>query len=93
MKLIEEVNPDLEFSGWIDTYKTGFLAKRPIYSPGDFELRERDFVVVAAETAASSALKCFSERGYGKERYLILANMMATQDDVEAQLKERAARS
>lgn len=93
VKLIEEVNPDLEFSGWIDTYKTGFLAKRPIYSPGDFELRERDFVVVAAETAASSALKCFSERGYGKERYLILANMMATQDDVEAQLKERAARS
>lgn len=89
-RIVEEINPHLEFSGWIDTYKTGFLAKKPIHSPKEFELEMEDFVIVAAETAVTSAKSWFFERKYGPEQYLVLANTMSTQDDVEAQLNERA---
>lgn len=90
-KLIEETNPELEFCGWIDSFKTGFLAQKEIYSPDTFDLGTSDFIIVAAETAASSAIEWFSKKGCGKEQYLILANTMAVQSDIDNQLKKYVA--
>ena len=89
VELVKSVNPKLKFTGWIDTFKTGILAQRRIFSPQHFMLEDGDFVIVAAETAVETAVQCFTKKGYGKEQYLILANTMAVQGDIEAELKRR----
>lgn len=90
-ELIKRVNPNLQFAGWIDTFKTGSLAQKSIWSPEVFELGQNDFVIVAAETAVDTAKKCFLERGYRAEQYLILANTMVVQHDLDILLaKERS---
>ena len=88
VELVESVNPELEFAGWIDSFKTGYLAEKEIFSPKSFEMKEGDFVIVAAETAVDSALQCFAERGILSENYLILANTMVVQSDLDALLAE-----
>ncbi len=81
--LIGEVNPSLEFAGWIDTFKSGTLANKPIIKPDSLHLAENEFVVVAAETAIPDALALFQKTGLGRGRYLILANSMVEKADLE----------
>jgi hypothetical protein len=81
--LIGEANPGLEFAGWIDTFKSGTLANKPIIKPDSLHLAENEFVVVAAETAIPDALALFQKMGLGRERYLILANTMVEKADLE----------
>lgn len=88
VELVRSVNPNLEFAGWIDSFKTGSLAQKEIFSPKSFDIDENDFIIVAAETAVTSALECFDAKGYNKEQYLILANTMATQSDLDALLQK-----
>ncbi|MDR3348739.1 MAG: polysaccharide pyruvyl transferase family protein [Acidaminococcales bacterium] len=81
--IVRDVNPNLQFAGWIDTFKTGLLAQRPIFHPDDFTLADNEFVVVAAETAAAAALGRFRQMGLNSAQYLILANTMVGQRDLE----------
>ncbi len=92
VELVKNINPNLQFAGWIDTFKTGFLAQKEIVSPRAFELGPCDFVIVAAETAVGSAMQCFEERGYTSEHYLILANTMVVQSDLDSLLAKRNKR-
>lgn len=80
--LIGEVNPNLECAGWIDTFKTGKLANKPIFKPDDFSLSENEFVVVAAETAVPDALERFKKMKLSDKQYLILANRMIDEADL-----------
>lgn len=72
--LIKKINPNLDFAGWIDTYKSGTLAGKPIFKPDKFSLADDEFVIVAAETAVPDALNCFSKMCLNRKQYLILAN-------------------
>ena len=89
VEIINSVNPNLVFKGWVDTYKKGCLANRKIFSPNDFELGENEFVVVAAETAADYAKKFFDNRNYDKTQYVILANVIANKNDINNLLKNK----
>lgn len=89
VELVESVNPKLKFAGWIDTYKTGFLAQKEIFSPKLFNIEPNDFIIVAAETAVDSAKQFFLKRGYETKQYLILANTMVVQSDLDVLLAKK----
>lgn len=80
--LINEINPRLEFAGWIDTFKTGRLANRPIIKPDELSLSENQFILVAAETAVPDALKRFKAMELSERQFFVLANTMLSENDL-----------
>lgn len=83
-----EANPRLEFKGWLDTYKTGELVNKRIYSPDRLHIGEDEFIIVAAETAVPSALEYAAREGLSANQLFILVNEMAEKNDVVSLLKD-----
>lgn len=90
--LIHDINPDLKFAGWVDTFKTGKLAGKPILKPGSFDLGDNDFILIAAETAVSDALKLFEKIKLNKKQYLVLVNTTIQDADLRNEAVRRSVR-
>jgi len=73
-EIIFEINPDLEFAGWIDSFRTGTLANKKIEKISDVILGKDDFIVVAAESATHYASSYFAGMGLNERNYLLLGN-------------------
>lgn len=74
VEYIKKINPNLYFKGWIDTYKSGELANKPIYLSDNIVLEEDDFVVIASESAINAAKKKLSQMGINEDKFIICAN-------------------
>ncbi|EMS70385.1 polysaccharide pyruvyl transferase family protein [Ruminiclostridium cellobioparum] len=81
--LVNEINPNLEFVEWIDTFKSGILANKPIRKPDELCLAENEFVIVAAETAVPDALNRFNKMQLSQKQFLILSNTMIEESDLK----------
>lgn len=89
---VNEVAPGLMFAGWLDSYKRGTLAGKPIYAPDAVELGEHDFVIVATATVIPFAEKLFSERKLEKKHYMIFQSQMISNEDLKAEMATRTAK-
>jgi len=68
------VNPNLAFSGWIDSFKTGKLAEKEIRKIDDITLEIDDFIIVCAESAVNYALSRFAEMGLCEWQFIVLSD-------------------
>ena len=84
-----EVNPNLVFKGWVDTYKSGELGGMPIETPKNLVLAENQFVVVAAEAAIEDAIQLFRSRGFSENQYVICVERHITETDLAQFRTER----
>ena len=80
--IVISINPALMFAGWIDTFKSGALAEKPIYKICEIDLGKNDFIIVSAESAACYSLSCFVERKLGTQNYVLLCKEMLSEDDI-----------
>lgn len=80
---IKEINPDLQFAGWIDTFKTGKMANVSIISPDKINLDDNLFVIVGGEVIIPDALERFEKMELHESQYLILANTTIEKADLE----------
>jgi len=80
---IKKINPELEFAGWIDTYKTGTLLDKPIIRPLDIRLGEDDFIIVATGTVINDALDFFKRSGLDESKYTIYFDKMLSEADLK----------
>lgn len=80
--IVKEVNPNLEFAGWIDTFKTGILANKPIKRFSEISLSDNSFVIVATGTVIPYALRTFAENGVPEKSYTVFFEELATEDDL-----------
>lgn len=80
--IVKAVNPNLEFAGWIDTFKTGILANKPIRRFSEISLSDNSFVIVATGTVIPYALRTFEENGVPEKNYTIFFEELATEDDL-----------
>ncbi|EMS70387.1 polysaccharide pyruvyl transferase family protein [Ruminiclostridium cellobioparum] len=87
--LVNENNPNLEFVGWIDTFKSGILANKPIQKPEGLFLAENEFVIVAAETAVPDALNRFNKMQINEKQFLIISNTMIEEADLKKVLAQK----
>lgn len=81
--IIRQVNPNLDFAGWIDTYKTGSLCNFPIHKPDEVHLDNDDFIIVATGTVIPFAKKRFESISLPQEKYHIFFDTMITNSDLE----------
>lgn len=77
--LIQQTNPKLSFKGWLDSYKSGMLANKPIFNPYEIELNENEFIVVATETIIPTALQYFKKIGLTSRQYAVYASTYITE--------------
>lgn len=87
--LVNENNPNLDFVGWIDTFKSGMLANKPILKPEEFSLDENEFVIVASETAVPDALARFRKMQINEKQFLIISNTMIEEADLKKVLAQK----
>lgn len=85
---IQEENPKLVFEGWVDTYKEGFLANKPIIKPKQLRAEEGLFVVIASENGLQAALENMKEAGIDENHFIICVNRMIFQEDLEERRNE-----
>lgn len=79
---VAEINPQLEFAGWIDSFKEGTLARKKIYRPKDVHLSENDIIIVMADTAAASAREYAREERLSEKQCFIFVNEMVEEADL-----------
>ena len=87
--IIQTNSPGFTFSAWIDSFRTGMLAGKPIISPDEIQLGKNDFVVVAAEAAVTDALAKFRALGLKESQYLIIAERKTADSDLEQEKLKR----
>jgi hypothetical protein len=78
--IVTAINPKLKFAGWIDSFKTGTLAGKPIYKINEINLGSEDFIIVSAESATKSALFYFSSIGIDEQNCDLLSEEMLSGD-------------
>lgn len=79
---VMEINPQLEFAGWLDSFKEGILAQKKIYRPKDVHLSENDFIIVMALSAAASAREYARREQLRETQFFIFASEMVEEDDL-----------
>lgn len=71
VEFVNEKNPNIEFLGWIDTFKSGTLAGYPIVKPDELRNEADTFVIVSADKAVEDAKNKFFELGMTEAQYCI----------------------
>lgn len=82
VQYVTEINPKLEFAGWLDSFKEGTLARKKIYHPDDLHLAENDFIIVVPVTAAASAREYVRREQLGETQFFSFASEMVEEDDL-----------
>ena len=82
-RVIKEINPNLDFAGWIDTYRNdAMLAGKPIMKSDNIELQKDDFIIVAAESAVQDARTYFKKTDLSMRNYVLLSEKMLSEESV-----------
>ena len=81
-EIIMQINPNLKFAGFIDTYREGELSGLPIIRPNRIDASKNDFIVIPAESAFSAALSHFKTLEFTEHNYIFLSEQMIKEENL-----------